>query len=89
MNYEVNISFIVNLFSERRSLSVPCTDSIKINRPGYNKRMYYLTNFLQRTVHVEENINKKFVFHIFTLLLAHLMPKLGNHSRHSESLKNV
>ena len=34
------------------------TDSTKINRPGYNIRMYW-TNFWQLTVHVQENIFEK------------------------------
>ena len=35
-----------------------CTDSIKINRPDHNIRMYW-TNFWQQSTHVQQNIYGK------------------------------
>ena len=65
------------------------TDSTKINRPGYNIRMYW-TNFWQPTVHVQQNMFEKtlikWVVHTFTNLLAPFVPKLFNYLRHSKSL---
>ena len=65
------------------------TDSIKINRPGYNISIYK-TNFWQPAVHVQQNIFEKtlleFVVHIYALLLAPFASTLVNFSRHSEAL---
>ena len=64
------------------------TDSTKINRPGYNIRVYWM-NFWQPTPHVEQNILGKTLIEAFTpQLYASFASKLVNYSRHSESLNN-
>ena len=68
------------------------TDSTNENRPGHSIRMYW-TNLWQPTAPIQlnvfEELQYKFVVHIFTLLLANFTPKLVSFSKHSEPLKYV
>ena len=49
------------------------TDSTKINRPGYNIRMYW-TNFWQSSVHVHQNIFERTLVEVFN---SHLYASFG------------
>ena len=49
------------------------TDSTKINRPGYNIRMYW-TNFRQPTAHAQQNIFGKTLIEVRSL---HLYASFG------------
>ena len=69
--------------------SVPCTIPFKIKHPVYNICMYW-TNIWQPTVHVQQNIFEEAVIkncspHIYASF-GTFESKLGNYSRHSESL---
>ena len=45
-----------------------CTDSIKINRPGYNICLYW-ANFWQPTIHVQQKVSEKTLKEVLILYL--------------------
>ena len=61
-----------------------CYKITKVHNHAQNLMSSRLTNFWQPTVHVQQNILKKFLVYIFTFLLAPFAPKLVIYSRHSE-----
>ena len=76
-------------YLHENNIRLGSTDSTKINRPGYNIRIYW-PKFWQPTVHVYQiflkKLLEKIVVLIFTLLLASFASKSVNYSRPSDPL---
>ena len=87
----------VSMYIPPRYPHCSCTDSIKINRPGYNIRMYW-THFWQPIIHIQQNIFENTLLEVCS---SHLYASFGTFSvqigqllapqwvfKHSEEFRN-